>query len=314
MEPPPAEPPRLPAVRPAAPPPPPPAPGPPPPSPPPLRPWLGWRRFIRTPRGAVGVVIAAAALLLWPFVQLSQVTAQDESWRSWGPWVAGFGFLVLLRLARMDKLLRGWDPHLAGLVVVAGLMLSTGPWAWALAASIGVLLAGLLQLPLWRLAVAGFVLCLASGIGFGLTINQERQRVEAEREITSQQNQAQIAEEAGQILRILDQTITGPQPDPDLLCSILGPAAEAQLAAAAPAADCPAATAVLYERLRGQEFGRPTNAPVPEANRQPPPATLVLDGCERPWARAVGPQLGRVDIELLNASQRTYIVSGFAPC
>jgi hypothetical protein len=260
------------------------------------------------------VVIAAAALLLWPFVQLSQVTAQDESWRSWGPWVAGFAFLVLLRLARLDKLLRGWDPHLAGLVVIAGLMLSTGPWAWALAASIGVLLAGLLQLPLWRLAVLGFVLCMGSGIGFGLSINQERQQVEAEREVTSQQNQAQIAEEAGQILRILDQTITGSQPDPELLCSILAPDAEAQLAAAVRAADCPAATVALYDRLRGQEVGRPTNAPLPEANRQPPPATMVLDGCERPWGRAVGPQLGRVDIQLLNANQRTYIVSGFAPC
>jgi hypothetical protein len=124
----------------------------------------------------------------------------------------------------------------------------------------------------------------------------------------------QIAEEAGQILRILDQTITGAQPDPDLLCSILTPAAEQQLARAVRVADCPAATAALHERMRGVQTGRPTNAPLPGANQQPPPPSMVLEGCGRPWARAAGADLGKVDIELVDANQRTYLVSGFSAC
>jgi hypothetical protein len=244
-----------------------------------------------------------AALLLWPFA----------GW-SWIPWLAGLGALVLLRLLRLDKLLRDWDVHLAGLVVIAGLMLSSGPWSWALAASIGVLLAGLAQLPWWRLAAVGAVLCVVSGVGFGISQYQAQQKAIAERQVTSEQNQGQIAEQAGQILRILDQTITGSQPDPDLLCDILSPPAEQQLSATVQAPDCHAATQVLYDRLRGTSTGRPTNAPLPGANQQPPPQTMVLDACQRPWAQATGPALGKVTIQLVSATQRSYLVSGFGAC
>jgi hypothetical protein len=310
MEPPrPPEPqPGLPAIRPSQPPavqqpppdwsstpPPQPAPGP--------RPRFGWRRFTRSPRGAAGLAIVFAALLLWPFA----------GW-SWIPWLAGIGVLVLLRLLRLDKLLRNWDLHIAGLVVVAGLMLSSGPWSWALAASIGVLLAGLAQLPWWKLAAVGAVLVLVSGVGFGITQYQQEQKAIAERQVTSQQNQGQIAEQAGQILRILDQTITGSQPDPDLLCNILAPPAEQQLSAAVQAPDCHAATQVLYDRLRGSKTGTPQNSVPPGANQQPPPQTMVLDACQRPWAKATGPALGKVTIQLVNATQRSYLVSGFGDC
>jgi hypothetical protein len=307
MEPPsPAEPqPRLPATRPAHPPAVPPAQPPwqsqPPPQGP--RPRFGWRRLTRSPRGAAGLAIAAAALLLWPFA----------GW-SWIPWLAGLAAMVLLRLLRLDKLLRNWDLHLAGLVVIAGLMLSSGPWSWALAASIGVLLAGLAQLPWWRLAAAGAVMCLVSGVGFGISQYRAEQKAIAERQVTSQQNQGQIAEQAGQILRILDQTITGSQPDPGLLCDILAPAAEQQLATAVQAADCRAATQVLYDRLRGTDTGRPQNSIPPGANQQPPPQTMVLDACQRPWAKATGPALGKVTIQLVNATQKSYLVSGFGAC
>ena len=249
------------------------------------------------------MVIVAAALLLWPFAGLS-----------WIPWLAGFVVLVVLRLLRLDKVLRNWDLHLAGLVVVAGLMLSTTPWAWALSASIGVLIAGLVQLPWWRLAAVGVVLCAISGIGFGYSSYQDLQEAVAANRAESRIGQGQIAEEAGQILRILDQTITGSQPDPELLCTILASSAEEQLATAVRAPDCRSATTVLHERLRSAPPGRMTNSAPPGADAQPPPATMVLNGCQRMWGTAAGPGLGMVNIELVDATQRTYVVSGFSAC
>src|ERR1700754_3150634 len=160
----PTPPPWLPAARPQVPPPavsePPPAA---PPPEPPARPRFDWRRLARSRRGAAGLAVLVAALLLWPFSGLS-----------WIPWLVGFGALVVLRLLRLDGLLRGWVLPLAGLVVVVGLMMSTGPWAWALAASIGVLIAGLVRLPRWRLAAAGGVLCLAGGVGFAVAHFQQK--------------------------------------------------------------------------------------------------------------------------------------------
>src|SRR5687768_13444793 len=86
------------------------------PAPPPQR--HSWRRLTRSRRGAAGLAIGAAALLLWPFA----------GWSPW-PWLAGVGALVLLRLLRLDGLLRGWVWHVGGLVVVVGLMiLSENPW------------------------------------------------------------------------------------------------------------------------------------------------------------------------------------------
>src|SRR5690348_7187488 len=128
-------------------------------APPPPRPSFAWQRLTRTRRGAAGLAIGSAALLLWPFAGWSAI-----------PWLVGLGVLVLLRVLRIDGLLRGWVWHLGGLVVVVGLMYSTGPWAWALAASIGVLVAGLLQLPWWRLAVVGLVMCAVSGVCYGFSL------------------------------------------------------------------------------------------------------------------------------------------------
>src|SRR5258706_12554723 len=157
-------PPWLPAERPPS---PPPAVPEPPPTDPPAR-SLRWRTLPRSPRGAAGLAIAAAALLLWPL----------SGW-SWIPWLVGLGLLVVLRLLRLDGLLRGWVLHLGGVVVVVGLMYSTSPWAWALAASIGVLLAGLLQLPWWRLAAVGAVLGGGAGGGFGISTYRTEQETAA---------------------------------------------------------------------------------------------------------------------------------------
>jgi hypothetical protein len=278
-------------------------PGPPPGGDPrPPRPRFDLRRLTRSPRGAVALGALAAALLLWPFAGFS-----------WIPWLIGLAALVVLRLLRLDGPLRGWDIPLACLAVAIGLMVSTGPWAWALAGSLGVLLAGLAQLPWWRLAAVGAVLCVISGVGFGLSMHQDRIELEQIQARAGDLSQAGIAEESGDIVPTLVLAITQSAPDPDLLCSLLNPAAEDQLARGLGVPDCRAAAPVLFQR---RPTVAPTDAGMPAAAdpKGPPPAELVLDACATHWAEAAGPALGRVQVQLIDPNQRTYLVTGFAPC
>ncbi|WP_143517187.1 hypothetical protein [Pseudonocardia sp. MH-G8] len=277
----------------------------PPPEPgaPPPRPRFDWRRIVRSPRGAASLAVIAAALLLWPFAGFS-----------WIPWMIGLGALVVLRLLRLEGLLRGWDLPLAFLVVVIGLMVSTGPWAWALAGSIGVLLAGLTQLPWWRLAAVGAVLCAASGIGFGFSVHQDRIELSQIQAQAGDLSRAGIAEESGDIVPTLVLAITQSGPDPDLLCAVLTPAAEEQLAQAAGAPDCAAAAVLLHQRGQTTAESRELGMPRGADPRLPAPAALVLDGCATAWAQTAGSEIGRVQAELVDPNQRTYLVTGFAPC
>lgn len=267
------------------------------------RPRFDWRRLTRSPRGAALVAVLAAALLLWPFAGFS-----------WIPWLIGIAALVVLRLLRLDGPLRGWDIPLAGLAVVIGLMVSTGPWAWALAASIGVLLAGLAQLPWWRLAAVGAVLCVVGGIGFGLSVHRDRIEQEQIQARAGDQSRAGIAEESGDIVPTLVLAITQSAPDPDLLCALLTPPAEEQLARGLGVPDCAAAAPALHQPQ--PPTATPTTAGMPRGAdpKQPPPAELTLDACATRWAEAAGAALGRVQVKLVDPNERTYLVTGFAPC
>lgn len=288
----------LPAARPQV--PPPAVPEQPPPPPPPLsrpRPRFDWRRLTRSPRGAAGLAIVAAALLLWPFSGLS-----------WIPWLAGFGALVILRLLRLDGLLRGWDLHIAGLVVVAGSMLSTSPWAWALAASIGVLLAGLAQLPWWRLAAVGAVLCLVSGAGFGYATYQDRVD---ERQLAVQAGN-QIRAELGTsrfdtVLPALMRAVA--DNNSTRFCALLVADAETQFVQASGSSDCASAVARLAAAVRNPEdYAKPT-APIMEQR-----GGWLIDACATRWdTPSAGPQLGRLRVEQARTGG-AFVVTGFQPC
>ena len=76
-------------------------------------------------------------------------------------------------------------------------MFSTGPWAWALAASIGVLLAGLAQLPWWRLAAVGVVLCVRLGVGFGFSNHRDAEELAAQQARTHLESSGQLGRVAG---------------------------------------------------------------------------------------------------------------------
>ena len=259
-----------------------------------------WRRLTRTRRGAVGLGIVAAALLLWPFA----------GW-FWIPWLAGLAVLVLVGLLRLDRLLGGWSWHVGGLAVVAGLMLRTGPWDWALAAALGVLLAGLVQLPWWRLAAVGAVLCVLAGVGWGVDRYRDAQ------------------EEAAQEAQTRARTVG----------SSAWSRAESRPAGGArrrrsQAMSARCATACWPSR-RGHRSRRRSERPTarPRCDRWPtrvddaamyargraPSAAagdgLTVDACRITWATGAvpGPQLGVLTVGRAG-TETTYVVTAFRPC
>lgn len=258
-----------------------------------------WRRIVASPRGAAGLAVAAAALLLWPFSGWTVI-----------PWLIGLAVLVVLRLLRLDGLLRGWAPHVAGLAVVVGLMYGTTPWAWALAAAIGVLLVGLVALPRWKVAAVGVVLCLVAGTGLGLSryrTAQEQTAAEAQanRESQGEQGASRPQGVLPVLLNRVAQNVPGPVCD-----NLLSAAARDALAAAVGQPDCPAAVAFLsgrvVDRLHYAE-GRARSTVVPDG--------LEVDACSLTWpsGTAAGPQFGRL-IVALKPEGSTYVVTGFTGC
>ncbi|GAA1251132.1 hypothetical protein GCM10009609_13070 [Pseudonocardia aurantiaca] len=239
----------------------------------------------------------AAALLLWPFAGLS-----------WIPWLIGLAALIVLRVLRLDGPLRGWDLPLAGLAVVIGLMMSTGPWAWALAASIGVLLAGLAQLPWWRLAAVGAVLCLISGVGYGLSAYQAR--IDAEQVAAQAGNQ--IRTELGTsrfdtVLPALARAVA--DNNPARFCNLLVSDAEPRFVAASGSADCSSAVVRLASQVRSpREYSQPKAAITEQTGG------WIVDACAMTWpAPEAGPQLGRFRVEQAGLGGG-FVVTDYQPC
>lgn len=260
------------------------------------RPPHRWRRLSRSRRGAAGIGIATAALLLWPFSGWSAL-----------PWLAGLGAVALLRAFRLDGLLRGWAPHLGGLVVVAGLMLSTDPWAWALAASIGVLLAGLVQLPGWRLAAVGAVLCLVTGAGYAWSNVRDAEQVAAEQAQTQLQNRGRLgaARPNGVLPALLNRIAAG---SPGAVCdNLLAEPARVTFVAAAGAADCATAVRALAAQVLDRNSYADADAEATRAGD-----VLTVDACALTWDGApAGPQLGELTVGRIG---QTYVVTRFRPC
>jgi hypothetical protein len=264
----------------------------------PSRPRFDWRRLTRSPRGAASLAVLAAALLLWPFAGFS-----------WIPWLIGLAALVVLRVLRLDGPLRGWDIPLAGLAVVIGLMMSTVPWAWALAGSIGILLAGLAQLPWWRLAAVGGVLCVVSGIGFGLSLHQDRIELEQIQAQAGEPMRVQLGEtRAARVLPAILSAVQ--QDDADPVCRLLTPPAEAQLLGAVGTSSCSDAVAELLRRAPAVPGQDEKSLPQPQVS----PDGWVVDACSTAWSSAAGQEVGRIMIMQTDPAIQRFAVRGFAPC
>jgi hypothetical protein len=245
------------------------------------------------------VALVAAALLLWPF----------SGW-FWVPWLAGLVTLVLVALLRLDRLLGGWTWHVGGLAVVVGLMLRTGPWDWALAASLGVLLAGLVQLPMWRLAAAGTVLCVLAGAGWGFDRHRDAQQVAAQEASRNQQDLTLYgARTPDDVLPALLEGIG--QSDVRDVCALLSPSAEQAFVRAAGTTDCGGAVGHFHAALPRVPPLRDLDAPTSGGGDD-----MTVDGCRTVWATATlgGPALGVLEVVRSGPPGRTYFIAGFRPC
>jgi hypothetical protein len=257
------------------------------------------RQLTRTRRGAVGLGIVAAALLLWPFA----------GW-FWIPWLAGLAVVVLIGLLRLDRLLGGWAWHVGGLAVVAGLMLRTGPWDWALAAALGVLLAGLVQLPWWRLAAVGAVLCVLAGVGWGLDRHRDAQVEAAQEAQRSKENFSLLGERTPE--RVLPALLEGiGQSDVVGVCGLLAPQAMAAFVQAAQAPDCRGAVERFHASLPRVPPLRDLDAPIGGTG-----GVMTANGCRTVWVSdgLGGAALGMVDVSQSPPPGRTWFISGFRSC
>lgn len=269
-------------------------------------PWRHWRRLRpRTVRGATALGLVGAAVLLLPFL--------DDPDRWWVPVGLGFGTLVLLTLLRLDRLLNGWAPHVAGVVLVGALVYGTArnPWAWGLALGVGVVVAGLLLLPRWKLLAAGGVLLVLSGIGYtfrSVELQQDQARVDAQ--AGAQMRTALGVDRPQLALVALDTGVA--DGNASRVCRVAQDPAIEQLRAATGTTSCEDAVAVLHARVPADaEITRPDRESEPDV---PPGGTLTVDACDSAWGAAAGRELGRVVLTRTEAVKPTFQVGSFAPC
>ncbi|MEQ3552213.1 hypothetical protein WIS52_17205 [Pseudonocardia nematodicida] len=269
-------------------------------------PWQHWRKLRpRTVRGATALGIVGAALLLFPFL--------DDPDRWWVPVGLGFGTLVLLALLRLDRMLAGWAPHVAGLVLVGALVHGTArnPWAWGLALAAGVVVAGLLLLPRWKVLAVGTALLVLAGAGYTFrSVEIREQQAQLDAQAGAQFRTALGVDRPQLALVSLDTGVAGP--NPARVCRLAQDGAIDQLRTATGAATCEDAVAVLHARM-------PAGAEVTSPDREPDPVvapggTTTVDGCGTAWGAAAGAELGRIVLARTEAANPTFQVRSFAPC
>jgi hypothetical protein len=254
-----------------------------------------------------GLILMAAALLLWPFAD----------W-SWWPVVIGLGVLILLYLLRLDRVLLGWAPHLAGLVVVVLMAARSDPWAWGLAAGLAVLGVGFVRLPDWRLLAIGAALVVVFGSGYGIV----HYRTAAQQQVA----QEAAATEAADSVRamppelLLHAVTRGiAVGDDQTVCTLLGPAAGSQFATSADAPDCASAVRALRSQVTNRLDYPRARLPSAAIVKAQDASTATVDGCQAVWsttsrAGAPGPRLGTFELRQFDSTTDRYLVTGYRPC
>lgn len=261
------------------------------------------RRINWTPKSAAGLGIAAAVLLLLPFA----------GW-SWWPLLIGLGVLIVIRLLRLDGLMRGWDPHVAGLVVVVLLILRTSPWVWALAISVGILLAGVVRLPRWQLLAVGGVFTAGSIAGFVISEHSAAVAAQVQHDSERQNNVSSflVADPAKIVRAVMTSVAYDP---PGTACFWFTDAAQHQFADAMSAPDCGAALRSMAAKITDpRRYAEPQ---LPDSAVRKVGNSATVDGCQATWAAgsaAPGPGLGQFELQRVEGAKTGYQVTAYRAC
>jgi hypothetical protein len=248
-----------------------------------------------------GVVLLAAALLLWPFA----------NW-SWWPVVIGFGVLVVLYVSRLDRLLFGWAPHLAGLVAVVLMAARSDVWAWGLAVGLAVLGVGFTRWPERQVLAVGAALVVVFGAGYAIVHYRTATERHTEQARAAQAQATNVMAISPDLLVLaLTNSIAGS--DAPTACALLGGPAGGQLASSVRQPDCPSAVGALASRVTDASAYRAASLPAGSVTKRPD-HTVTVDACRPRWpAPAPGPPLGRFTLRQYQGGDR-YVVTGYAPC
>jgi hypothetical protein len=171
-------------------------------------------------------------------------------------------------------------------------------------------MAGLLQLPWWRLAAVGAVMCAVSGVGFGVATYRTQQQIAAadaqvQRELQGQQGAARPQGVLPILLNRIAQNAPGPICD-----NLLADPARAAFVASTGQTDCAGAVAARSAQVVDRARYAGASAPMVQT-----PTGYDVDACSLSWpnGRSAGPRLGKLAIAQ-KPGGASYYVATFAPC
>ena len=173
-----------------------------------------------------------------------------------------------------------------------------------------MLLAGLVQLPWWRLAAVGAVLCLLAGAGWGFDRYRAAQERAAQEAQTSQQNRGRLGVvRPNLVLQVVLSSVGRGDVGP--VCGkLFSEPAQAPFAASTGAPDCVGAVRALAAQVDDPAAYARGRAPSSQDGD-----VLTVDACRLQWTAGAtpGPQLGVLTVGRVGA-ETTYVVTAFRAC
>lgn len=202
----------------------------------------------------------------------------------WWPLLVVLGLAAVLRVLGYGYLLAGkrGPSLLVGLLVVTTLG-AWSPWLAVTGLGAAVAVAGTFRLPRWQLLAAGMVLFLGAGAGYVVETVIAAQQRAAAYEQTRAYNQAQLLPDnprrvLGAVMALVADA------DTSAACFLFTDAAEAQLAAAWNAPDCPAAVLAWSEEVtRPADYDLSPRLLGDQVTLSPDRETGTVVGCGLRW-------------------------------
>jgi hypothetical protein len=155
----------------------------------------------------------------------------------------------------------------------------------------------------------GAVLCVVSGIGYGISAHQERVALEQVQAQAGNSLRIQLGETRP--ARVLPALLTAlGQDDADPVCRLLAPEPKAQLLSVLQVNSCPEAVAELHRRAAAEPVPDESTLPAP----QPSGSDWIVDACPTVWGRVAGPDLGRIVVAQTDPAVQRFAISAFSAC